>query len=168
MVKSTPRKVYILENGSYTELSYEGFCHHKKTDRTYSDKLFIPVQHCLIETDREHYIEFYHDKERWRYLRKLDAAHGLLSAEELERDDSVGFIADNAVDVAGAVVHKMMLDKLVSSLTLLSEDEQTLIRQHFFENKSQVELSYIYGIDQSTVSRHIGKILRKLKKLLES
>ena len=41
--------------------------------RSYKDKFFIPVQGCLIETEQTHYIEFYRDKERWRYLQKLDA-----------------------------------------------------------------------------------------------
>ena len=62
----------------------------------------------------------------------------------------------------------MMLDKLKFSLTLLTEEERTLIQLHFYEGKSQVELSHIYGINQSSVSRHIMKILQKLKKLLEN
>lgn len=167
-MKSTPRKVYILEDGSYAELSYEDFCHRKKTDGTYSDKLFIPVQHCLIETDREHYIEFYRDKERWRYLRKLDAAHSLLSAEALESDDSVDFIADEAVDVAGAVVHKMMLDKLRSALALLSKDEQELVDAIYFRKLSEREWARISGIPQKTINDRKQRILAKLKKLLEN
>jgi len=62
----------------------------------------------------------------------------------------------------------MMLDKLKSSLALLSEEERKLIQQHFYEGKLQVELSHIYGINQSSVSRHILKALQKLKKLLEN
>lgn len=60
----------------------------------------------------------------------------------------------------------MMLDKLKFSLALLSEEERKLIQQHFYEGKLQVELSHIYGINQSSVSRHILKVLQKLKKLL--
>ena len=43
-MKYEPRKVYIKENGSYTELSYKEFCSCRETDRAYADKLFIPVQ----------------------------------------------------------------------------------------------------------------------------
>ena len=71
-VKYASRKVYIKENGGYTELSYEDFCRCRETDGAYKDKLFIPVQGCLSETKQTHYIEFYRDKERWRYLKKLD------------------------------------------------------------------------------------------------
>ena len=172
MVKYAPRKVYIRESGGYVELSYTEFCRCRESDQTYMDKLFIPIQGCLLEVVREQYTDFYRDKERWRYLQKLDADNSLLSLEVIESaDDSSNgfeFIADEAVNVAETVVHRMMLDKLKSSLTLLTEEERTLIQQHFYEGKSQVELSRIYGINQSSVSRHIMKILQKLKKLLEN
>ncbi len=38
------------------------------SDQTYMDKLFIPIQGCLLEVVREQYTDFYRDKERWRYL----------------------------------------------------------------------------------------------------
>ena len=31
------------------------------------DKLFIPVQVCLLEVVRKQYVDFYKEKERWRY-----------------------------------------------------------------------------------------------------
>lgn len=59
------------------------------------------VQGCLIETEQTRYVEFYRDKERWRYLKKLDADNSLLSLEAFESDDdnSIEFIADEAVNV---------------------------------------------------------------------
>ena len=45
------------------------------------DKLFIPVQGCLLEVVQEQYVDFYKDKERWRYLKKVDTNHKLLSLE---------------------------------------------------------------------------------------
>ncbi len=80
-MKYAPRKVYLKENGGYVELSYTDFCRRREADHTYSDKLFIPVQGCLIEVVREQYTDFYRDKERWRYLQKLDAKNSLLSLD---------------------------------------------------------------------------------------
>ena len=80
-VKYAPRKVYIKESSGYVELSYKDFCRRRQTDQSYMDKLFIPVQGCLLEVMREQYTEFYKDKERWRYLKKLDTNHSLLSLE---------------------------------------------------------------------------------------
>ena len=72
-MKYAPRKVYIKESGGYVELSYTDFCRRRQADKGYMDKLFIPVQGCLLEVVREQYADFYRDRERWRYLQKLDA-----------------------------------------------------------------------------------------------
>lgn len=52
MVKYAPRKVYIRESGGYVELSYTEFCRCRESDQTYMDKLFIPIQGCLLEVVR--------------------------------------------------------------------------------------------------------------------
>ena len=95
-MKYAPRKVYIKESGSYVELSYTDFCRRRQSDRSYMDKLFIPVQGCLLEVVREQYTDFYRDKERWRYLKKLDTNHSLLSLEGFT--DSEGNVIDFVVD----------------------------------------------------------------------
>lgn len=74
MVKYAPRKVYIRESGGYVELSYTEFCRCRESDQTYMDKLFIPIQGCLLEVVREQYTDFYRDKERWRYLQNVPKA----------------------------------------------------------------------------------------------
>lgn len=67
------------------------------------------MQGCLIETKQSHYVEFYRDKERWRYLKKLDTDNSLLSLEAFEDngDSRIDFIADGAVNVEESIIHKM-------------------------------------------------------------
>ena len=77
-MKYAPRKVYIKENSGYVELSYRDFCRRRQADQSYMDKLFIPVQGCLLEVVREQYADFYKEKERWRYLKKLDTYNGIV------------------------------------------------------------------------------------------
>ena len=60
-VKYAPRKVYIIESGSYVELSYRDFCCRRQANQSYLDKLFIPIQGCLLEVAREQYTDFYRD-----------------------------------------------------------------------------------------------------------
>ena len=138
-MKYAPRKVYIKENGSYAELSYMDFCRRREADRTYSDKLFIPVQGCLIEVVREQYTDFYRDKERWRYLQKLDTKNSLLSLDGFVDDagNALDFIADEAVDIAETVVNVVMVDRLKDTLPLLSDSEQALIKANFFDGFSE-------------------------------
>ena len=95
-MKYAPRKVYIKESGGYVELSYTDFCRRRQADQSYMDKLFILVQGCLLEVVREQYTDFYRDKERWRYLKKLDTNHKLLSLEGFT--DSEGNVIDFVVD----------------------------------------------------------------------
>lgn len=169
-MKYTPRKVYIKENGGYVELSYKDFCHRRQADQSYMDKLFIPVQGCLLEVVREQYADFYKDKERWRYLKKLDTKHSLLSLEGFTDSEGtvIDFVVDEAADVAETVVHAVMVDRLKAALPLLSDSEQALIKAIFFEKLSEREVGLRLGVTQSVINKRKAKILAKLKKIIEN
>ena len=165
-----PRKVFILYDGVYTELTYEEFEKRKESDRSVADKLFIPVQGCLVETDRRHYNAFYRDKERQKYLRFLDRKHGLLSIDAFDSEDDNGtdFLQADVEDVSETVAHKQLLDKLRNAVDSLPEDEKALIVRHFYDGIPQTELAEKYGMSQQAISKRIAKIRAKLKKLLEN
>ena len=169
-VKYAPRKVYIKENNVYVELTYTDFCHRRQADQSYMDKLFIPVQGCLLEVVREQYTDFYRDKERWRYLKKLDTNHKLLSLDGFTDSEGnvIDFVVDEAVDVAETVVRAVMVDRLKAALPLLSDSEQTLIREIFFEELSEREVGLRLGVTQSVVNKRKAKILAKLRKIMEN
>jgi len=169
-VKYAPRKVYIKENNVYVELSYMDFCSRRQADQSYMDKLFIPVQGCLLEVVREQYTDFYKDKERWRYLKKLDTNHKLLSLEGFTDSEGnvIDFVIDEAVDVAETVVHAVMVDRLKAALSLLSDSERVLVNAIFFEELSEREVGLRLGITQSVVNKRKSKILAKLRKILEN
>ncbi len=169
-MKYAPRKVYIKESGGYVELSYTDFCRHRETDQSYMDKLFIPIQGCLLEVVREQYTDFYRDKERWRYLQKLDTKNSLLSLDGFVDDEGnvLDFIADEAVDMAETVVNAVMVDRLKTALSLLSDSEQALIKAIFFEELSERKVGLRLGMTQSVVNKRKAKILAKLRKIMES
>ena len=169
-MKYAPRKVYIKESGGYVELSYTDFCRRKQSDQSYMDKLFIPVQGCLLEVVREQYADFYKDKERWRYLKKLDTNHSLLSLEGFTDSEGnvIDFIVDEAVDVAETVVHAVMVDRLKTALRLLSDSERVLVNAIFFEELSEREVGLRLGVTQSVVNKRKSKILAKLRKIMEN
>ena len=169
-VKYAPRKVYIKENGGYEELSYMDFCRRREADQTYLDKLFIPIQGCLLEVVREQYTDFYRDKERWRYLQKLDTKNSLLSLDGFTDSEGnpLDFIADEAADIAETVVNTVMVDRLKAALSLLSDSEQVLIRAIFFEELSEREVGLRLGITQSVVNKRKARILIKLRKIIEN
>lgn len=169
-MKYEPRKVFIKVNDTYKELTYQEYCHLKIRDTTYEDKRFIPVQGMLLEVDEQTYKEFYRDKERNRYLKKLDIENSLCSIDALDNEDNNGidFISDTSKDIAEAVSDKLMLDKLRECLFLLSDDDRKLIIQHYFEEVTEVELSKEYGVSQQAISKRLRKIREKLKRMIES
>ena len=169
-MKYAPKKVYIKESGNYAELSYTDFCRRREADQRYMDKLFIPVQGCLLEVVREQYADFYKDKERWRYLKKLDAKNGLLSLEGFTDSEGnvIDFIIDEAVDVAEFAVRAVMAGRLKTALSLLSGSGQALVKAIFFEELSEREVGLRLGITQSVVNKRKAKILAKLRKMLEN
>ena len=169
-MKYAPRKVYIKESGGYVELSYTDFCRRRQADQTYMDKLFIPIQGCLLEVVREQYADFYRDKERWRYLQKLDTKNSLLSLDGFMDDEgnALDFIAYESADVEKAVIHAVMLDRLKTALPLLSDSEQTLVKAIFFEELSEREVGLRLGLTQSVVNKRKAKILAKLRKMIEN
>lgn len=54
-MKKQPKAVYIIENGGYTELTYEEFCRREQICPLYADKLFLPLYGRLMEVSKEDY-----------------------------------------------------------------------------------------------------------------
>jgi RNA polymerase sigma factor (sigma-70 family) len=168
-LKYQPRKVFVLENGNYQEITYQEHCQNQQSDESYKNRFFIPLQGMLLEVSREVYAEFYREKERNRYLKKLDIENGLFSIDSFEKADGSGvdYIADTVADMAEDVMEQLLLDKLRECISLLSFEEQKLIHQHYYDEISEVELSREYGISQQAVSKRLKKVREKLKNLLE-
>ena len=129
-----------------------------------------PHSGCLLEVVREQYTDFYRDKERWRYLKKLDTKNSLLSLDGFTDSEGkpLDFIADEAADIAETVVNAVMVDRLKAALPLLSDSEQELIQAIFFDGLSEREVGARLGITQSVVNKRKARILIKLRKIIEN
>lgn len=160
-----PKKVYVLKNNCYRELSYTEFCLQKD----YNNRYFVPIQGMLLEVTKEFYLQYYKEKERNRYLRKLDIENGLLSIDSFQIADGIdkNYLTDTATNVEEKVISDLLLDRLRECISLLTAEEQQLIRQHYYDEISEVELSRKYGISQQAVSKRLKKVRAKLKNLLE-
>lgn len=78
-------------------------------------------------------------------------------------------ISDEDTNVEDTVIHSMMLEKLKTALTYLTDDEHELITQLIYTDMpiSQRELARKTGLPQKTIDNRKASILRKLKKYLE-
>lgn len=168
-MKYNPKKVFILDDGKYIEITYQDFCNRRELDLSYDNKHFIPVQGMLMEVSSQAYKDFYRDKERYRYIKKLDIENGLLSFDEFdsEGDNGSDFISVNTDDLSEIVSNSIMLDKLRLCISKLKTEEQELIYQHYFDEISEVKLGEMYGVSQQAISKKLKKIRFKIKNLMK-
>lgn len=168
-MKKQPKTVYIIENGKYTELTYEEFRHREQTCPLYADRLFIPLHGMLMEVSEKDYLDFYKNRRRQKYIDERSAENGDFSYDMLTTDDFNGedILPDKSEPLDEQVVQKIMTDKLKSALPLLAEDEQKLIRENFYENLSERSLAEKYDVSQVAIHKRKVKILEKLKKIMK-
>ena len=168
-MKYAPKKVFIKENENYIEITNEEHESRKATDEAYRKRKFLPLHGMLMEVDEEFYDDFYRQKDRDEYLtwrtKNKDISYNDYDTEECSGEE---ILVDPDEDVATQVTDKLMREKLRSVFPLLSEDEQLLIRRHYYENIPETELAKIYGITQQAISKRMLKIRAKLKNLIEN
>lgn len=163
-MKREPKAVYIKKNNNYEELSYDEFIN---SGQAQSGKRFLFLHGVLMEVDEDTYKDYYKVRRRQKYLLEQSVKNGDISYDMLTTDECNGenLLIDCKANVEEQVADKFMKEKLKHIFPLLPEDERTLIFRYFFEEKSQDELSCIYGVGQSNISRRITKILEKIKNL---
>ena len=168
-MKKEPKAVYIIENGGYTELTYEEFRRRVQICPLYADKLFLPLYGSLMEVSKEDYEEYYRQRNRQIYIDRRASRNGDVSYNALTTDEFNGediLIAEQP-DVCDTVVESIMTDKLKEAILKLTDEEQLLIYRNYYADIPGTELAEIYGVSQQAISKRIAKIRVKLKNLLE-
>lgn len=163
-MKYEPKKVFIIEKGTYKELTYRDFCQNRKL---YEFRYFIPLQGMLLEVSKEAYTEFYQVKERNRYLKRLDIENGLIYIDAFHNENEMGSMIGSTEDIADKVTHQLMQDKLRECIALLKPEEQILIQKHYYDEITEVELGKEYAVSQQAISKRLKKIREKLRKMME-
>lgn len=168
--KCTPKKVFILENGAYIEITYEELCERRKRYKDYETKLFLPLHGMLMEVTENVYREFYREEERQKYLKRRAEKKGEVSYDALTSDEFNGenIIVDQSPSVEEIVETRMMYDKLDRSLKMLTEDELSLLEALFYRGLSEYQWSAISGIPQTTIGYRKRCLLAKLKKIMKN
>ena len=162
-MKYPPRKVFVLEDGTYLELSYAEF---RRREDTYRDYRFIPLHGMLMEVPEDEYRTFYKDKRRQKYLDERSAKNGDFSYDMLTTDEFNGedILVDMASDTAGDVENEIMLDNLQLEFKRLSEDEQKILYLIFSQQLSERAVAERFHVSQNAIHRRKVQILAKLRK----
>lgn len=168
--KLNPKKVFIIADGGYREITLAEHEFRKETDAGYREKKFIGLHSMIMEVSEKEYIGFYRNKRRQKYLDEQRRDNGDVSYDGLNSDEFNGeeILIAELPDVCDTLVHQQLLDKLRKTVDALPEDEKALIVAHFYDEVPQTELAERYGVSQQAISKKIAKIRAKLKKLLEN
>ena len=156
-MKYAPKKVFIIKDGGYQELTYEAYCALCESDSSYKDKRFIPLHGMLMEVTEDDFKEFYRNQRR-------QISIDMLPTQEF-RDRDVLFDSDQ--DVAEKVLNNIFLDKLREVLPLLDAEDQKLLWLRHGQELSEQKLGEIYGVSQQAISKRLRKLYDKIKKMIE-
>ncbi len=131
-------------------------------------KYTIIVKKQRVEVSEAVYRAYHQEREAERYQRKL-IYQNELSMEKFQED---GVNADYLIvrvqpDIVDRLIQQEQLQALRLALQLLSMEERSLIEELFFNEKSESQIAKSIGVNQSTVSRRLAKILAKLRNLME-
>ena len=168
-MKYAPKKVFVLENGNYKEITYNELKTLEQADNEYANKYFLPLHGMLMEVTEEEYKAYYKDKRRQKYIDERSRENGDVSYDALDSSDMLGesVLVDLETNVEEQVTNKMTVAELRKAMLLLSPDERELIKILFIDGVTERKAAENYGVSQVAIHKRKNKILAKLKEFLE-
>ena len=124
----------------------------------------------LINVSEEVYLTYYRMRSRERYLDQKDIRNGKVLYSNLDSDETTGEegIPDlGAESVEDAAIRKVMADKLHQCLDLLPAHERELLKEIYFNEKSEVQIAKEMGMLQRTLNYRKHNILKKLQEMMK-
>ena len=167
-MKYAPKKVFVLENGNYQEITYNELKTLEQADKEYANKYFLPLHGMLMEVMEEEYKAYYKDKRRQKYIDERSRENGDVSYDALDSSDMLGesVLVDIETNVEEQVTNKIILEQLHNAFLLLSEEEKEVITAIFKNNLTERELAKKKGVYHNAIHKQKNRILEKLKKFL--
>lgn len=128
---------------------------------------FIHVNNIKVPVSDEVYHEYWRLTNRENYLKRLEIQYKVRPFSDFSDSQLINFIADDKMDLEKNIETKEILQLLYEALLTLNDEEFTLLKDLFFEEKTLNEISQSNQISISTVARRRDKILNYLKNLLQ-
>lgn len=154
-MKYAPKKVFILENGNYKEITYSELKTLEQADKEYANKYFLPLHGMLMEVTEEEYKAYYKDKRRQKYIDERSRENGDVSYDALDSSDMLGesVLVDIETNVEEQVTNKIILEQLHNAFLLLSEEEKEVITAIFKNNLTERELAKKKGVYHNAIHK---------------
>ncbi|MDG3205413.1 sigma-70 family RNA polymerase sigma factor [Streptococcus suis] len=130
-------------------------------------KYFIYTNGVKVYVSEEIYREYWRLTNRENYLRRLEIQYQIRPFSDYADGQLESFMADEKMDIEKILETREIFHLLYEALLTLNDDEFTLVKNLFFEDKTLNEISQSSKVSITTVARRRDKILKQLKKLLE-
>ena len=156
-------------NGLYEEITLKELQRRLKKGDTYKKKKFIQLDDILLEVSKKEYETIDAEEQRIKYINRTERSINLISYDNEDENGTIlkDVIPDSNYNLENDVARKMEIEKLKEALLQLSDEEYSLIKALFFEQKSLREYAEIIGKHYTTVQSNRDKILEKLKKFIK-
>lgn len=140
-----------------------------------SVRYIIKIDGKNIEVTEEVYKAYSTAERRERYLQELDMLHITHEFQSFDEMPNFLYALDHYQSTEDIVVaaeerkeRKRLIERMHKVLFMLSADEMKLIRALFFEKVSAREIARQKGITHRAVLKTRNRILKKIKKTLDS
>ena len=138
MKKYAPKKVFVLENNDYVEITYKELCEREKCDLSYKKKLFIPLHGMILEVDKDAYLEFYKTQRRQKYIYERSKDNNDISFDSLT---TVDFNGENILigsdNTENQAIRNIMSEDIRHVISMLKSSDRELIHAMFYEGLSE-------------------------------
>lgn len=157
------KSVFVIESGSYVEITYPEFLERCASDLSYKSKKFILVETHIMELSEENYRAYYKEKRRVKYVKEREREVGIVSYDALTDSGINGeeLIADQEEDVCDLAVSQTLVESLRNCLSLLTDEEYHLIRLRFYAQLTEAEIGRLYGVSQQSIGKRLTLICNK-------
>ncbi len=113
--------------------------------------------------------------EMYETLTEMDACERKNNRTETRRHISVSVLSESNIeilaldeDLSDLIIAKENISNLQEAIKSLTADEQNLVRLYYFDNLTLEVIAQKYGVQKPAISKRLSRILRKLKKVLQT
>lgn len=155
-------------SAGYVQITEDELQAYKKNSE---GKVFlINLGHSIMEVDEIAYHDFYKEENREDYRKKLAIKNNVVSMESLISGEfnECNLVVDTSEPLDEKVMREMMIEKLPEAISTLTDEENELIQQIYFNHISERELAGVYGVSRTAIQKRRNKILLKMKKFFEN
>ena len=131
-------------------------------------KYYLKLNGKRIGVSKELYINYWKEKNRDNYLKRLDKQHNLTLFSSMGCESNfVENLADENYDVAKIIETKVLIEAVKSAIEKLTPEEKEIIDRIYYNDETLRKIAESKKISHPALIKKRNKILEKFKELLK-